>query len=490
MNITAGGPLDTEHGEALAVPVYQDRIWGPGADWAAGELGDWLDTFLDEQDFAGKLGEVLAVPTGGRLAFTTLFLVGLGDEVDTETLRKAAGWLGRTAAKTVDVATTLHQVDLDGAARAVTEGFLLGQYRFDTYKSEKQPAKTDKLRFVGDRAEEAAAAEAAAEAGVHAQVVADAVALARDLINEPANAKAPAELARKAQQLADASTVTVRILGPEEIAAERLGGLLGVSQGAHNPPRLVEFRYEPENPKAFLALVGKGIVFDSGGLSLKPPAGMETMKTDMSGAAAVFGAVQAIAALGLPVKVLGITPLTENMPGGGAMRPGDVIRPRNGKTVEVLNTDAEGRLVLADGLSLASEAEPDLIVDLATLTGACKVALGEKIGGLWANDEDAAAKVLAAAARAGERFWQMPLPDDYRKNIDSDIADVKNTGPRWGGAINAALFLNEFVADGTPWVHLDIAGPARWPDDEHYQTKGGSGYGVRTLVALAEDLSA
>ncbi len=483
MNVTASGPLDTESGEALAVPVFQDRTWGPGADWAAGRLGGWLDTYLDEQDFVGKLGEVLAVPTGGRLPFTTLFLVGLGDDVDTESLRQAAGWLGRKAAKTTDVATTLHQVDLDGAAQAVAEGFLLGQYRFDTYKSEKKPAVTETLRFVGDDADEAASA------GGTAAAVADAVALARDLINEPANAKAPAVLAERAGRIGADVGVAVRVLGPDEIESERLGGLLGVSQGAHNPPRLVEFRYEPADATAFLALVGKGIVFDSGGLSLKPPAGMETMKTDMSGAAAVFGAVQAIAALGLPIKVLGITPLTENMPGGGAMRPGDVIKPRNGKTVEVLNTDAEGRLVLADGLSLASEAEPDLIVDLATLTGACKVALGEKIGGLWANDDDAAAKVLAAAARAGERFWQMPLPEDYRKNIDSDVADMKNTGPRWGGAINAALFLKEFVAEGQAWVHLDIAGPARWPEDEHYQSKGGSGYAVRTLVALAEDMA-
>ncbi|NIA24037.1 MAG: leucyl aminopeptidase [Gammaproteobacteria bacterium] len=483
MNITAGGPLESESGEALAVPVFEDRTWGPGADWAAEQLGDWLDEYLDEQDFSGKAGEILAVPTGGRLGFRTLFLVGLGSDVDLEALRKAAGWLGRKAAKTVDVATTLHQVDLDGTAGAVVEGFLLGQYRFDTYKSEPKPAKTESLRFVGEGAE-----DAAGRAG-DAAVIVDAVVLARDLINEPALAKAPAVLADKAREIGRSVGVTVKVLEPDEIEAERLGGLMGVSMGAHNPARLVEFAYEPADPKAFLALVGKGIVFDSGGLSLKTGTGMETMKTDMSGAAAVFGAVQAIASLGIAVKVIGIAPLTENMPGGGAMRPGDVIRPRNGKTVEVLNTDAEGRLVLADGLSLASEAEPDLIVDVATLTGACKVALGEKIGGLWANDDDAAEQVLAAAARAGERFWHMPLPDDYRKNIDSDIADMKNTGIRWGGAINAALFLSEFVAEGVPWVHLDIAGPGRWPEDEHYQFKGGSGFGVRTLIALAEDLA-
>ncbi len=482
MNITAGGPLESEAGGALATPVFEDLTWGPGADWAAEQLGDWLDAYLDEQDFSGKAGEILAVPTGGRLAFHTLFLVGLGSDVDLEALRKAGGWLGRKAARTVDVATTLHQVDIDGAAGAVTEGFLLGQYRFDTYKSEPKPAKTEALRFIGRGAEDAAGQ------AVDAAVIVDAVALARDLTNEPALAKAPAVLADKAREIGQSVGVTVKVLGPDEIEDERLGGLMGVSMGAHNPARLVEFAYEPADPKAFLALVGKGIVFDSGGLSLKTGEGMETMKTDMAGAAAVFGAIQAIAALDIAVKVIGITPLTENMPDGGAMRPGDVIRPRNGKTVEVLNTDAEGRLVLADGLSLAAEAEPDLIVDVATLTGACKVALGEKIGGLWANDDGAAEQVLAAAARAGERFWKMPLPEDYRKNIDSSIADMKNIGVRWGGAINAALFLKEFVGD-VPWVHLDIAGPSRWPDDEHYQSKGGSGFGVRTLVALARELA-
>ena len=252
---------------------------------------------------------------------------------------------------------------------------------------------------------------------------------------------------------------------------------------------MVEFWYEPAEARAFIALVGKGIVFDSGGLSLKPPAAMETMKTDMSGAASVFGAVRAIAALKLPVKVLGITPLTENMPGGGATRPGDVLTARNGKTIEVLNTDAEGRLVLADALALAAESQPDLIVDLATLTGACRIALGDKIAGSWTNDSDWQDRVIRAGASAGERIWPMPLPADYRKNIDSTIADMKNTGNnRYGGAINAALLLAEFVGD-VPWVHLDIAGPARWPEDEHYQRQGGSGFGVRTLVELAGHLA-
>jgi len=482
IEISAGRELVDESGEALAVPVFEDLVLGPGADWIAAQLGAWLDSYLDEEDFNGKLGELVAVPTGGRLPFQTLFLVGLGAELDSERLRQAAGSLGRRASRAVDVATTLHQVDLDGAAAAVTEGFLLAQYRFDKYRSEPKPAKTERLRFIG------AGAEDAAEAAIRARVVVDAVITARDLVNEPAGGKSPETMAGLAVEIGSQTGVEVTILDEEQIAAEGLGGLLGVSAGAHRPPRLVQFDYRPDGARSFLAIVGKGIVFDSGGLSLKPAQGMETMKTDMSGAAAVFGAVKAIASLGIPIRVLGITPLTENMPGGGATRPGDVLRARNGKTIEVLNTDAEGRLVLADGLSLAAEAEPDLIVDLATLTGACHIALGDKIAGAWSNHRETLDVVLGAAARVGERVWPMPLPDDYRKNIDSDVADMKNTGPRYGGAINAALLLKEFVGE-IPWVHLDIAGPARWPEDEHYQTKGGSGFGVRTLVALAEDLA-
>ena len=274
----------------------------------------------------------------------------------------------------------------------------------------------------------------------------------------------------------------------EALVHERFGGLLGVTAGSDRPAQMLELWHEPEDAEAFVAFVGKGVTFDSGGLSLKPPSGMETMKTDMSGAAAVIGAVWAIARLGIPIKVLGITPLADNMPSGSAMKPGDVLTARNGKSIEVLNTDAEGRLLLADALTLATEYEPDAIVELATLTGACKVALGEKIAGGFGNDTDFLDRVVDAGTRVGERIWPMPMPEDYRKLIDSPIADMANTGGRFGGAITAALFLAEFV-DERPWVHLDIAGPARWPDTEHYQTKGGSGFGVRTLVSLAGELA-
>jgi leucyl aminopeptidase len=402
-------------------------------------------------------------------------LLGLGDEADVESLRRAAGTLGRLASRYPSVATTLHRVDVDGAVEAVTLGYLLGGYRFDKYRSEPKPSKNERLMLLDPLPD----VDVEIEAG---SAVAAGVALARDLINEPAGGKPPVALAAIAEDLADG--VDVEVLDEVAIAERRFGGLMAVSAGAANPARMVVFRYEPADAVASLAFVGKGIVFDSGGLSLKPPKAMETMKTDMSGAAAVFGAIQAIARLGLPVRILGITPLTENMPGGSAQRPGDVMTAYGGKTIEVLNTDAEGRLVLADALALAAEAEPDLIVDVATLTGACQIALGLKIAGLWGNDEAAVQRVEAAARFAGEKVWEMPLETEYRSMIDSDVADMTNTAERPAGAITAALLLSEFVSD-QPWVHLDIAGPARSAKDEHYLTKGGSGFGVRTLVALA-----
>jgi leucyl aminopeptidase len=270
-----------------------------------------------------------------------------------------------------------------------------------------------------------------------------------------------------------------------EIANQGLGGLLGVSLGSEQPPRLVKLTYTPTGKATgTVALVGKGITFDSGGLSLKTADGMETMKTDMSGAAAVIGAMSVLRDAGVQTKVIAFVPTTENMPGGRAIKPGDVLKIRNGKTVEVLNTDAEGRLILADGLSLAAEEKPDAVIDLATLTGACVVALGLKIAGLMGNDDTWIGQVRAAADRAGEPMWPLPLPQEYRKDLDSEIADLKNiSGGRGGGALTAGLFLSEFTGD-VPWAHLDIAGPARAPSDDGYIAKGGTGFGVRTLVEL------
>ncbi|MDH3471837.1 MAG: leucyl aminopeptidase [Acidimicrobiia bacterium] len=481
IEIAGSGPIADAEVEVVVVPVGTERQWGPGAEAVADAIGDWLTAHLDTEDFTGKAGQTVMVATAGSTPWKAALFVGLGDDPSSEDLRHAAGRVGRMVSAYVSVATTLHQLPNDGAAEAVASGFAMGQYRFDKYKTEPKPVKTERLLLAD------ADAETVAEAR-NGLVVAAAVSLARDLVNEPPVAKSPEVLAGVAETIAADHDLRIKVYDEDEIVAERFGGLAAVAAGAAKPARMVEMWYEPEGATAFLALVGKGIVFDSGGLSLKPANMMEDMKTDMSGGAAVLAAMQAIATLGLKVRVLAVVPFTENMPGGAAQRPGDVLTARNGKTIEVLNTDAEGRLVLADGLSLAVEHEPDLVVDLATLTGACKIALGEEIAGLFANTEEASDQVLGAAAKSGERLWRLPLPDDYRKKIDSDVADMKNTGPRWGGAISAAHLLKEFVND-RPWAHLDIAGPARATSDEGYIAKGGTGYGVRTLVALAESMA-
>ncbi|HSG80448.1 MAG TPA: leucyl aminopeptidase [Acidimicrobiia bacterium] len=461
-----------EGGDVLVAGVGAGRDFGSSGldvDFVAA-----LGGYLDAAEFEGKPGQALTVP--GPEGFTRLVLVGLGDDPGAETYRRAAGAGSRAAGRAETLATTLA-----GPADAITMGALLGAYAFTDHRSEPKPTGIDTLVLIG--ADENALADA--EAG---RIVAEGVIRARDLVNTPAGHKPPARLAAIAEEIGSATGVEVRVYDETECAEERFGGLLGVAAGAANPPRMVTLHYAPADARGFVAFVGKGIVFDSGGLSLKPAASMETMKTDMSGAAAVFGAVEAVARLGLAVRVLGITPLTENMPGGAAQRPGDVLTARNGKTIEVLNTDAEGRLVLADGLSLACEAGPDLVVDVATLTGACMVALGDKVAGLMGTGDGPAA-VAAAAEAAGERVWELPLLDDYRKLIDSDVADMKNTGGRYGGAITAALLLKEFVADGVSWAHLDIAGPARSTEVEHYVPKGGTGFGVRTLVEVARRMS-
>jgi leucyl aminopeptidase len=475
--VPAGASFETP-ADLLIVPVFGDLAWGPGAAGAFDRLGPWIVEYLGAREFTGAVGQLVAIP-GGDLPYGTGVFVGLGDEAAAETLRRAAGAAGRFAAPYASAATTLHLVDVDGAVDAVTLGYLLGAYRFDDYKTDAKPRVNERLELLDADVE-------ASEGIARAAAIARGVYLARDLVNTPAVDKAPAVLAERAHTLDDA--ISVEIVDEEGAAARGYGGLLAVSAGSTNPPRMVILRYEPADAKASLALVGKGIVFDSGGLSIKPAKGMEDMKTDMAGAASVYGAMQAIAELGLPIRVVGVTPLSENMTGGAAQRPGDIYTAYKGKTVEVLNTDAEGRLVLADGLGIAAESDPDLIVDIATLTGAAKVALGPTMGAIFGNDDASIAKVEAAARFAGESMWPMPLERSYRRALDSSVADLKNIGnDRWGGAITAALFLSEFVGE-RPWVHLDVAGPARADKTEHYVAVGGTGFPVRTLVALAAEM--
>ncbi|MCC6434135.1 MAG: leucyl aminopeptidase, partial [Acidimicrobiales bacterium] len=316
---------------------------------------------------------------------------------------------------------------------------------------------------------------------------AEAVAVARDLVNEPGGSLTPTRFARKASKAAKKHGFDAKVHKRGAIEELGMGGLLGVNRGSAQPPRFVELRYRPAGrSRGTVALIGKGITFDSGGLSLKTGAGMMTMKCDMAGAAAVLGAFIAISRLQPDVEVRGYLPMTDNMTGGDASRPGDVFTLRNGKTIEVLNTDAEGRLILADALAFAAEAEPDAMVDLATLTGACVTALGNKVAGLMGRNDGWLAQVEAAAEASGEQVWRLPMPPEYRKQYESSVADMKNIGSGSAGALVAGLILGEFVPESIPWAHLDIAGPAFTDGEDAELTKGGTGYGVRLLVELVE----
>jgi leucyl aminopeptidase len=440
-------------------------------------------SFLERSDFSGDLGESVVVlgPDGG-----TEILVGLGDpeRLSREALRRVGAAISRAARKFGTIHIDLSVIDrgdhpTELVAEAIGEGALLAAYRFDSFKSAPKADEATTLIFVGPSIEETERAIGRAEA------VAGAVNDARDLVNTPAGDLSPRRLAERAVELGAERGFDAEVLDEAEIAALRLGGLLGVAAGSTEPPRFVRLRYVPDGgATTAVALVGKGITFDSGGLSLKPAASMMSMKTDMGGAAAVLGAFCAMRALGVGVEVRGYLAITENMPSGSATRPGDVLRTRSGKTIEVLNTDAEGRLVLSDALTLAREDGADAIVDLATLTGACVVALGNKIAGVLGNDDRLISAVRQAADRAGEAVWPLPLPLGYHSHIESEIADMKNIGATGqAGALSAALLLQEFVGD-VPWVHLDIAGPVRSEEDRGYLRKGATGFGVRTILEL------
>lgn len=469
--------------DAVIVGMYPGRRAADGTAAVTRALGSWFKEALERADFDGESGQVTQLANPTETGPGLVVFVGLGTELDTEGLRQAAGTAMRAVPRRIrSVATTLHRVDLDGSAAAVLEGMALADYVFETYKSKSESRAELTVEMIGGAVDLPAVAEAV-------RVVADSVALARTLVNEPPQGKAPLDLAQRVGTVASSAGVSHVVWSGDDLHQERMAGLLAVGGGSGREPCMVRLEHSPRGAKKHLVLVGKGIVFDSGGLNIKSSEFMATMKSDMAGAAAVAAAIVGIARLGIKTKVTGYLPLAENLLGSGAQRPSDVITYRNGTTVEVANTDAEGRLVMADALCLASEHPADLIVDVATLTGATKVALGPKIAGIYARDPELARRVQHAADSAGERAWTMPMPTDYRKWNESAVADVKNAfGIKYGGGIGAALFLEEFMTDA-PWVHIDIAGPAFVDDTEHYILKGGTGYGVRTLIELAATLA-
>jgi leucyl aminopeptidase len=476
--------------ELLAVPVAADdpRLAEVHAEEVDSDDSPLDYGYLHRRGFEGKVGQAQSLP--GEMDIQVLAVgIGLRDDLSTDQVRRIGATIARHGRRLRVLATTLFDVlpdDFDrvAAAQALAEGASLACYDFSTYKSDPRRSSVERLAVVGTGGKRV---QAGLDLGLR---IADAVSWARDLVNEPGGSLSARRLGEVAVEMAQREDLQITVLDEDDIVEARLGGLLGVNRGSAEPPRFIQLAFEPtKRARATVALVGKGITFDSGGLSIKTADGMVTMKDDMGGAAAVLGVFSALRAVDPAVRVLGYIPTTDNMIGGDATRPGDVLRIRNGKTVEVLNTDAEGRLVLADALSMAAEDDPDAIIDLATLTGACTIALGNKIAGLMGNNPELIEQVREAAARTGERVWELPLPVDYRRQLNSDIADVKNVGPRFGGALLAGLFLQDFVPETTPWAHIDIAGPAWSGESEGIVTKGGTGFGVRLVLELLRSFS-
>jgi leucyl aminopeptidase len=477
-------PVAAGDGGPVAPPATMAVLERVGADLGALAAGGRL---------RGDLDQTLLLPAYGAAAAPALLLVGVGRDAGRglETLRRAAAVAVAAAGRAASMATALPLCPCEappgtpaGAAEALAaaaEGSVLAAYRFDRYKTGAEPRLREVTLLVGSEL----AAEELEPALRRAEVGARATAYARDLSNEPAGSLSPADLAAEAARLAGERGMDCAVIQGEALEQGRFGAVLAVGGGSAVPPRLVIVRHRPEGARAHLALVGKGVTFDTGGLDLKRGTSMEGMKDDMAGAATVLAVLDASARLGLPVELTGVLPLVENMPSGSAMRPEDVIHARNGTTIEVYDTDAEGRLALADALALAAEDEPDAIVDIATLTGSAVIGLGHYCSAVLSNTPALAAKVLAAAAGAGETAWELPLVEDYRRFLDSDVADLRNATEHPGDVIQAALFLREFVG-GRPWAHIDIAGPATLKEAHYYQPKGATGCMVRGLLRLVE----
>ncbi|WP_010534658.1 leucyl aminopeptidase [Brachybacterium squillarum] len=481
ITIATTAPADLET-EVLILPLLS------GGEDAPSRVPDQeeLTAAIAELDPSASRGATHRLPALGGVSARTLLLVGLGvedlAEASAEDLRLAYGAATRVLAGVEQAALALPGGTPEQLA-AATEGAALGAYALTAHKS-GTPAVKAALAGLQVLAEDGQ--EEAAETGAaRSRVLAEAVGIARDLVNTPPNLLFPAEFARRAEELAAELPLEVTVLDEQELADGGYGGIVGVGQGSARPPRLVKVHYAPEGARGSVALVGKGITFDTGGISLKPAAGMEDMTSDMTGAATVLAATVGAARLGLPLEITTYLALAENMPGGGAQRPGDVVTMRNGRTVEVLNTDAEGRMVMADALVDAVATEPDLVMDVATLTGAAVVALGKRTAAVMGT-EAARDEVLAAAGTAGEPFWPLPFPAELREDLTGRFADLRNIGSgRWGGALTAGIFLSEFVGE-TPFAHLDIAGPAFADAPLGYMGKGATGMSVRTVLEVLE----
>ena len=477
--------------DALVVTIYEGERADEGAlkeldERAGGAVGELLGT----DEMRGKQGDMVYIHNPGQIRARRLLLVGAGkrEEFSFDTIRKVSGTAARflrgKGARSMAILRR-SQLDLERAAQAAVEGALIGLFEPDMYKTEhKEERRIDELVLVAAAPGSDKGLERGVECG---RIIGEAVNLARELSNEPSSTLTPSELAERARETATRFGLDIDVLDEARMKELGMGALLGVARGSDEPAKLIVLRYLPEeaepmgNDAETIAIVGKGITFDSGGISIKPAEGMEKMKYDMSGAAATLAAMRAIAQLKPRVNVIGVMPSTENMPSGRAYKPGDVLRAMSGKTIEVINTDAEGRLILADAIAYARKLGATKIVDLATLTGAVSIALGPINVAIMGNDQELIDEIRQAGREVGERFWQLPMDEEYREMIKSDIADIKNSAGRYAGTITAGYFLREF-AEETPWVHLDIAGTAWENERKPYMSKGPTGIAIRTLI--------
>lgn len=478
-----------------------------GASAADKALGGAITDLIKKGEITGKYKETRIIHTRGAIEAERVLVAGLGKSEDFtfERIRhisaealKAAKRVGATKIATIVHGAGIAGLDAEKSAQALVEGAILGTYSFKKYLTKPGNGKEiEELSILEADANKIKAIEQGAKQG---EILADATNFAKDLVNEPANALTPTELAKRAASVAKESNLECEVLDKADMEKLGMGVLLSVSKGSDEPPKFIVLKYKGNNSKVNpalsmareglrrkggvnLGLIGKGITFDSGGISIKPAEGMQEMKGDMAGGAAVIAAMSAIAKLKPKINVTAIIPAVENMPSGKASRPGDVVKAMNGKSVEIISTDAEGRMLLADALCYANKLKLTHLVDVATLTRACAVALGNNYAGAFANNKELMKEVASAAAETGEKIWEFPLAEDYKDELKSDVADMKNVGSRYGGSITAALFLSDF-AGKTPWVHLDIAGPAYSEKEDGYNTKGGRGFGVRLLVNL------
>ena len=488
--------------EAVALFVPEDKkLFDAEISQLKKIFGTMIDDIVKHEEFHGKESETISFLTHKKLPAKRIYLAGIGkvENVSLERFRRAAASVAKNARSlkikylgfrvaTADFGSD-EKLTIPNTGGAITEGAILSLYAFDKYITEKKKERSNinSIILFDSRKEKIHALKDGVQ---RARIICEGTILARDLANAPPNEIYPETLADIARKSADKYGHTATIWDKKKIEKEGFGGLLAVSAGSVRPPRFIILEHKPAQGNSdTIVLIGKGITFDSGGISIKPSAGMSEMKMDMSGAAAVIGTVEVAARLKIPSRIIGLIPATENLPSGSAMKPGDIIRHYGGRTSEVDNTDAEGRLILADALAYATIYNPKAIIDLATLTGACVVALGNHATGMMGNDEELMKKLTAAGNATHERVWQLPLFEEYEKQIKSDIADVKNVGGRWAGAITAALFLKKFLPKNKNyrWVHLDIAGTAMLEEAQPYTPKGGSGVGVRLLVEFLQN---